>query len=235
MSGRATPRRARRTLGSEPVDPIRAYPSGPSTACPSLVPLIEADLAHHVKAAPESLVFTSRDALPLRRTKFRPYWADACQRAEITGLRFRDLRGSGAPWAATAGATVRELMSRLGHATPAVALPLPARHARGIGPLLTVWGRFGGDATPPRNRLQPDGSPSPPRPPQTRPVTKTATTTARVEPTRTFATSPCPIKASTNATPSEMIRPPAANHCPRLLRRLSSWPISRRRPCSRSA
>ena len=40
----------------------------------------------------------------------------------MTGLHFHDLRGSGATWAATAGATVRELMSRLGHATPSVAL-----------------------------------------------------------------------------------------------------------------
>ena len=87
-----------------------------------LVPLIETHLAEHVQAAPDSLVFTSRDGLPLRRTKFRPYWSEACKKAEIAGLHFHDLRGSGAMWAATAGATVRELMSRLGHATPAVAL-----------------------------------------------------------------------------------------------------------------
>jgi integrase len=87
-----------------------------------LVPLIEAYLGEHVKAVPDSLVFTSRDGLPLRRTKFRPYWVEACKRAEIGGLHFHDLRGSGATWAATAGATVRELMGRLGHATPAVAL-----------------------------------------------------------------------------------------------------------------
>jgi len=87
-----------------------------------LVPMIEDHLAEHVQAAPDSLVFTSRDGLPLRRTKFRPYWADGCDRAGIVGLHFHDLRGSGATWAPTAGATVRELMSRLGHATPAVAL-----------------------------------------------------------------------------------------------------------------
>jgi integrase len=61
-----------------------------------LVPMIEGHLAEHVQASPDSLVFTSRDGLPLRRTKFRPYWADACKRAEITGLHFHDLRGSGA-------------------------------------------------------------------------------------------------------------------------------------------
>jgi integrase len=38
------------------------------------------------------------------------------------GMHFHDLRGSGATWAATAGATVRELMDRLGHTTPTMAL-----------------------------------------------------------------------------------------------------------------
>jgi len=37
-------------------------------------------------------------------------------------LHFHDLRGSGATWAANSGATVAELMVRLGHATPTVAL-----------------------------------------------------------------------------------------------------------------
>ncbi len=45
-----------------------------------LVPMIEAHLAKHVQAAPDSLVFTSREGLLLRRTKFRPYWAEACEK-----------------------------------------------------------------------------------------------------------------------------------------------------------
>ncbi len=99
---------------------------------PELVPTVEAHLDAHVPAAGDSLVFTSpgerlRDGhrgpgLPLRRSKFRRRWEAACDAAGITGLHFHDLRGSGATWAATAGATVRELMTRLGHATPAVAL-----------------------------------------------------------------------------------------------------------------
>jgi integrase len=58
----------------------------------------------------------------LRRTKFRARWAAACKAAGIAGLHFHDLRGSGATWAATTGATVRELMGRLGHTTPTMAL-----------------------------------------------------------------------------------------------------------------
>jgi integrase len=37
-------------------------------------------------------------------------------------IHFHDLRGAGLPWAATQGATTRELMARAGHASPAAAL-----------------------------------------------------------------------------------------------------------------
>jgi integrase len=87
-----------------------------------LVEIIEEHLAAHVGIESDALVFTSPEGYPLRRTKFRFPWATACAKAGITGLHFHDLRGSGATWAATAGATVRELMARLGHTTPAVAL-----------------------------------------------------------------------------------------------------------------
>jgi phosphoglycolate phosphatase-like HAD superfamily hydrolase len=40
--------------------------------------------------------------------------------ARVTGLHFHDARGSGASW--TAGATLPELMHRLGHKTPTAAL-----------------------------------------------------------------------------------------------------------------
>jgi len=40
----------------------------------------------------------------------------------VNGLHFHDLRGSGATWAAVAGATLPELMHRLGHRTHTAAL-----------------------------------------------------------------------------------------------------------------
>jgi integrase len=58
----------------------------------------------------------------LGRNRFRPLWAAACAGSGIFGLHFHDLRGSGATWAATTGATLRELMVRLGHTTPTVAM-----------------------------------------------------------------------------------------------------------------
>jgi integrase len=87
-----------------------------------LVPVLEDHLAAHAGPEHDALVFTSPKGHPLRRTKFRPRWANACQSAGITGLHFHDLRGSGATWAAVAGATLPELMHRLGHRTHTAAL-----------------------------------------------------------------------------------------------------------------
>lgn len=89
---------------------------------PELVPLVEEHLTEHVGPEPDALVFTDLDGGPLGRNKFRPIWAAACAGAGISGLHFHDLRGSGATWAAAAGATVREVMARLGHTTATVAL-----------------------------------------------------------------------------------------------------------------
>ncbi|MGD0381328.1 MAG: tyrosine-type recombinase/integrase [Acidimicrobiales bacterium] len=79
-------------------------------------------LDDHVAGDPDALIFTSPEGHPLRRTKFRPKWLEACTTAGVVGLHFHDLRGSGATWAAADGATVRELMGRLGHKTPMMAL-----------------------------------------------------------------------------------------------------------------
>ena len=87
-----------------------------------LVEVLDAHLAEHVGVQGDALVFPDLDGHPLGRNKFRPLWARACVGAGISGLHFHDLRGSGATWAATAGATLRELMVRLGHTTPTVAM-----------------------------------------------------------------------------------------------------------------
>jgi integrase len=87
-----------------------------------LVAILDTYLAEHVGPDVDALVFTSPEGHPLRRTKFRPRWIAACESAGISGLHFHDLRGSGSTWAAHEGATVRELMARLGHTTPNMAM-----------------------------------------------------------------------------------------------------------------
>ena len=88
---------------------------------PELVPLVEKHLTEHA-AEPGVLVFTDLEGRPLGRNMFRPIWAAACSASGVSGLHFHDLRGSGATGAAASGATVREVMARLGHTTATVAL-----------------------------------------------------------------------------------------------------------------
>lgn len=87
-----------------------------------VVVLLEEHLAERVGVAKDALLFTSPEGHPLRRNKFRPRWAEACAKAGVSDLHFHDLRGSGATWAAHQGATLAELMQRLGHRTHTAAL-----------------------------------------------------------------------------------------------------------------
>jgi integrase len=49
-------------------------------------------------------------------------WRPAVEQLGLDGLRFHDLRHTAATLAAAAGATTKELMERMGHTSPAVAL-----------------------------------------------------------------------------------------------------------------
>lgn len=89
-------------------------------------PHLRADLAAHVveHAQPgrSGLLFTTRDGKQLTNSKLHRDWARARAAAGLTELHFHDLRHTGATWLATEGATTRELMRRLGHSTPAMAM-----------------------------------------------------------------------------------------------------------------
>ena len=83
---------------------------------------IEMHLANYVGPEPDALVFTSPQGFPVRRTKFRSPWLAACKAVGVEGLHFHDLRHTGATLAARSGATLAELMARLGHTSPTAAL-----------------------------------------------------------------------------------------------------------------
>jgi integrase len=64
----------------------------------------------------DSLVFTDSNGGPLRHSNFRGrVWLPALKESELTGVHFHDLRHTGNMLAADAGASVRELMDRMGH------------------------------------------------------------------------------------------------------------------------
>jgi integrase len=80
-------------------------------------------LAQFAEPGPEGLVFPAPEGGYLRRSNFRRrWWLRATRAAGVEGLRFHDLRHSAATLALAAGATTRELMERMGHTSPQVAL-----------------------------------------------------------------------------------------------------------------
>jgi len=87
------------------------------------VPSRVADLlTDHVEAFvegdPEALIFTSVKGSPLVNRYFAPYWKRALLAAELPETtRFHDLRHLAGTSAATAGASLREIMARMGHAS----------------------------------------------------------------------------------------------------------------------
>jgi integrase len=99
---------------------------------PHLMPLVREHLLQHAQQGAQGLLFPSRDGGQLapstlygRETRGKRKgngWYAARQAAGRTDLRFHDLRHTGAVLAAATGATLAELMSRLGHSTPGAAM-----------------------------------------------------------------------------------------------------------------
>jgi integrase len=89
---------------------------------PHLMPAVKDHLAGHVKASRDALLFPAVHGGHMApATLYRVYYP-AREAAGRTDLRFHDLRHTGAVLAAATGATLAELMARLGHSTAGAAL-----------------------------------------------------------------------------------------------------------------
>jgi integrase len=89
---------------------------------PHLLPALRDHLVGHVAPGQDSLLFAAEHGGHLQpSTLYRSFYRarDAAGRPK---LRFHDLRHTGAVLAAATGATLAELMARLGHSTPQAAL-----------------------------------------------------------------------------------------------------------------
>ena len=62
-------------------------------------------------------MFTGPKGAPLRRSNFQRCWRDALAGAGLVGVHFHDLRHAGNTLTAHAGATLSDLMSRMGHSS----------------------------------------------------------------------------------------------------------------------
>ncbi|MGI8752650.1 MAG: tyrosine-type recombinase/integrase, partial [Acidimicrobiales bacterium] len=71
---------------------------------------------------PGALVFTGVEGGPLRPNVLAGHWRAATEAIGIEGFRFHDLRHSGNTWAAATGASTKELMARMGHASAVAAI-----------------------------------------------------------------------------------------------------------------
>jgi len=88
---------------------------------------IRPEMARHLEVftgpADDALVFTSPTGTQHHHGNFRRRsWVPALARAGMTGTHFHDLRHTGNALTAATGATLRELMDRMGHSSPRAAL-----------------------------------------------------------------------------------------------------------------
>jgi integrase len=89
---------------------------------PHLMPAVKAHLRDHVAVSKDALVFPAASGGHMAPSALYAVYHPARETAGRPDLRFHDLRHTGAVLAATTGATLAELMARLGHSTVSAAL-----------------------------------------------------------------------------------------------------------------
>ena len=109
-----------------------------------IVPELKWHMECFAEAGDGGLVFVGPKGGRLRRSNFRKFWNRARGAVGLPELHFHDLRHTGNTMAAAQGASLRELMERMGHSsTRAALIYLHATRerdeaiARGMGQLLT--------------------------------------------------------------------------------------------------
>ncbi|GAA4596116.1 site-specific integrase [Planotetraspora phitsanulokensis] len=87
----------------------------------ALPEVIIGDLAWHLQRfseqAPDGLVFVGEKGAQLRRSNFTKVWAKALAKTGLPKIHIHDLRHTGNTLAAATGATLKELMTRMGHSS----------------------------------------------------------------------------------------------------------------------
>ncbi|TQS29074.1 tyrosine recombinase XerC [Microbispora sp. KK1-11] len=83
----------------------------------AIIPALRQHLGQFTESEPTALVFTGANGGILRRSNFRraAKWSETTKKLGVPGLHFHDLRHTGNTIAASAGASLRDLMARMGH------------------------------------------------------------------------------------------------------------------------
>jgi integrase len=121
--------RIRRTLtevrgGGQTFGPPKSDAGHRTIAYPMFIaPDLITHLGQFTASDDDALVFTSPAGTPLRPGNFRRRaWAKALESAHLEAIHFHDLRHTGNNLTAEAGASLRELMERMGHSSMRAAL-----------------------------------------------------------------------------------------------------------------
>lgn len=89
---------------------------------PHLIPMLKDHMSKSIAGGKEGLLFPARHGGTLAQSTVCKAFYPARDKIGRPDLRWHDLRHTGAVLAAATGATLAELMSRLGHSTPTAAL-----------------------------------------------------------------------------------------------------------------
>jgi integrase len=89
---------------------------------PHLLPAVSDHLKHHAQVGAQGLLFPAGHGGHLVPSMLYGVFYPAREAAGRPDLRFHDLRHTGATLATATGATLAELMARLGHSTPGAAM-----------------------------------------------------------------------------------------------------------------
>jgi integrase len=87
-----------------------------------IVDELRSHVAEFAERGRDGRVFVGPKGGTLRRPNFQEAWVAATKAADVPTLRFHDLRHVGNTLASNTGASLRELMARMGHASPQAAL-----------------------------------------------------------------------------------------------------------------
>lgn len=110
--------------GSQTTGPPKSFAGKRVVSLPRpLVRELEVHLGLFAQPGIDGYVFTAPEGGTIRRGNFRKrVWLPAVQAVGVPNLRFHDLRHTGNTMAAATGASTKELMSRMGHASARAAL-----------------------------------------------------------------------------------------------------------------
>jgi integrase len=116
-------RQAQTLRGAAIMTPPKSRAGVRTVALPArLIPELEHHLSTYVAADRDALVFSGVRGAPLTRNNWTRKWHEALKAADVHGIHFHDLRHTGNTLAAATGASTKELMARMGHASPRAAL-----------------------------------------------------------------------------------------------------------------